>query len=42
MLTNIFIYIFGIILSYNKDELNNWRELKTMFTNYINSEILLI
>ena len=39
MLTNIFIYIFGIILSYNKDELNNWRELKTMFTNYINSEI---
>ena len=37
--TNIFIYIFGIILSYNKDESNNWRELKTMFTNYVNSEI---
>jgi len=39
ILTHIFIYIFGIILSYNKDELNNWRELKTMFSNYISSEI---
>jgi len=39
ILTHIFIYFFGIILSYNKDELNNWREIKTMFTNYINNEI---
>lgn len=39
ILTNIFIYIFGIILSYNKDEMNNWRQLKNMFTNYINNEI---
>ena len=38
-LTGIFIYIFGIILSYNKDELIYWRELKIIFSNYISSEI---
>ena len=39
ILTRIIIYIFGIILNYNKDELIYWREMKTIFTNYITNEI---
>ena len=39
IITRIFIYIFGIILNYNKDELNYWKEMKTIFTNYISNEI---
>ena len=38
-ITRIFIYIFGIILSYNEDEINYWSEMKTIFTNYIFNEI---
>ena len=38
-ITRIFIYIFGIILSFNKDEINYWKEMKTIFTNYISNEI---
>ena len=38
-LTRIFIYIFGKILSFNKDELDFWREMKTLFTNYISNDI---
>ena len=38
-ITRIFIYIFSLILNYNKDELNYWREMKTLFTNYISNEI---
>ena len=39
ILTRIFIYIFGLILDYNKDELIYWREMKTVFKNYISIEI---
>ena len=39
ILTRIIIYVFGIILNYNKDELVYWREMKTVFTNYITNEI---
>ena len=38
-ITRIFIYIFSLIFNYNKDELNYWREMKTLFTNYISNEI---
>ena len=35
----IFIYIFGIILKYNKDELKYWKNMKTLFDNYISNHI---
>ena len=37
--TRLIIYIFGIIFSYNNDEFEFWREMKTIFTNYIYNEI---
>ena len=35
----LFIYLFGIILSYNKDELKYWKNMKTLFDNYISNYI---
>ena len=38
-ITRIFIYIFGILLNYNKDELKYWKNLKTILSNYVNNQI---
>ena len=38
-IARIFIYIFGIILNYNKDELKYWKNLKIILSNYVNNQI---
>ena len=35
----LFIYIFGIILSYNNDELKYWKNMKSLLDNYICNDI---
>ena len=39
IITRIIIYIFGIILNYNKNENKYWKNLKKMFSNYVNNYI---
>ena len=39
LFTGIFIYFFGIILFYNKDEFTFWKNIKIIFSNYVNNKI---
>jgi hypothetical protein len=39
MISILFVYIFGIILSYNNDELKYWKNMKSLPDNYICNDI---
>ena len=39
MISILFVYIFGIILSYNNDELKYWKNMKSLLDNYICNDI---